>query len=125
MANKCTDEWNRAKDFLKAAKVNMELNDIKTVANREYFAMERAVIVSLLIENKKVPKNHKEIWEMSRYLDFGINVSELMRKLYDLRLQADYGKISDIVELNKENVANYLKEIELVIKKIKEKYKLE
>ena len=80
---KYTDEWNRAKDFLKAARANIEIKDIKTVANREYFAMERAVVVALLIENKRAPKNHKEIWEMSRYLDLGINIHELMRILYD------------------------------------------
>ena len=125
MAKKYTSEWNRAKEFLRAAKSNLELNDIKTVANREYFAMERAVVSALLIENKKVSKNHKKIWEMSKFLELGFDVSNLMRQLYDLRLQADYGKISDIVELNEDNVVYYLKQLELVIKKIKEKYKLE
>jgi len=125
LVKKYTDEWNRAKDFLKAVRANIEIKDIKTVANREYFAMERAVVVALLIENKRAPKNHKEIWEMSRYLDLGINIHELMRRLYDLRLQADYGKISNIVELNEQNVKYYLDKIELIMKKIKEKYNIE
>ena len=87
--------------------------------------MERAVVSALLIENKKVSRNHKKIWEMSKFLDMDFDVYTLMRKLYDLRLQADYGKISDIIELNDDNVIYYLKQLELVIKKIKEKYKLE
>ena len=125
MVKNYTNEWNRSKEFLKAAKSNLELNDIKTVANREYFAMERAVVSALLIENKKVSRNHKKIWEMSKFLDLDFDVYTLMRKLYDLRLQADYGKISDIIELNDDNVIYYLKQLELAIKKIKEKYKLE
>ena len=42
-----------------------------------------------------------------------------------LRLQADYGKISNIVELNEQNVKYYLDKIELIMKKIKEKYNIE
>ena len=42
-----------------------------------------------------------------------------------LRLQADYGKIPNIVELNEQNVKYYLDKIELIMKKIKEKYNIE
>lgn len=125
MAKNYINEWGRAKDFLKAVKDNLNLNDIKTSANREYFAIERAVVCALMIENRKISKNHKKIWEMSKSLDIGFDAFNLMRKLYDLRLQADYGKISNITELNKDNVVYYLKQLELIMKKIKEKYKLE
>jgi len=108
-----------------AAKSNLELNDIKTVANREYFTVERAVVAMLLIENKKVPRSHKKIWEMSKILDLDFDVYDLMRKLYDLRLQADYGKVSNVTELNRDSVIYYLKQLELIIKIIKDKYKLE
>lgn len=124
MEKKYLDEWKRAKDFLESARNNLNLNDIKTTANREYFAVERAVVCLLLIENKKVPKNHKIIWEMSKLLSIETNVHELMRKLYDLRLQADYGKVSDIAVLNKETVNDYLNQIEVVMKTIERKYNL-
>lgn len=122
LVKKYLDEWKRANDFLNAAKTNLEWGDLKTTANREYFALERAIVCVLLMENKKVFKNHKKIWEMSKSLD--LDVFSLMRKLYDLRLQADYGKISDIVELNRGNVIDYLNQVELLIKKIRKKYNL-
>lgn len=125
LAKRYINEWNRTKDFLMAAKSNLELNDIKTVANREYFTVERAVVAMLLIENKKVPRSHKKIWEMSKILDLDFDVYDLMRKLYDLRLQADYGKVSNVTELNRDSVIYYLKQLELIIKIIKDKYKLE
>ena len=124
LVKKYLNEWKRANDFLNAARNNLKLGDLKTVANREYFALERAIVSVLLMENKKVSKNHKKIWGMSRFLDLDVDVFNLMRRLYDLRLQADYGKISDIVELSEENITNYLNQVELLIKRIKEKYKL-
>ena len=124
LVKKCLDEWKRANDFLDAARNNLKLGDLKTTANREYFALERAIVSVLLMENKKVSKNHKKIWEMSRVLDLNVDVFNLMRKLYDLRLQADYGKTSHIVELSEGNVINYLSQVELLIKRIREKYNL-
>ena len=124
LVKKYLNEWKRANDFLNAARNNLKLGDLKTVANREYFALERAIVSVLLMENKKVSKNHKKIWEMSRVLDLNVDVFNLMRKLYDLRLQADYGKTSHIVELSEGNVINYLSQVELLIKRIREKYNL-
>lgn len=124
MEKKYLSEWKRAKSFLVAAKNNLKLNDIKTVANREYFATERAVVTALILENKKAPKNHKKIWEVSKALELNMDITSFMRKLYDLRLQGDYGKTSEIIKLNKETVVDNLKEIETLIEKIKKKYKL-
>ena len=124
LEKKHLNEWERAKGFLLASKNNLKIGDIKTAANREYFSVERAIVCTLILEKKKVPKNHKNIWEMSKFLDLDINIYKLMRELYDLRLQADYGKISDLVELTNETVLNYIEKIDLLIKKIKEKYNL-
>lgn len=122
MEKRYLDEWKRALEFLEAVKRNLKEGDIKTAANREYFALERAVVSCLMIKFDKDLKNHQKIWELSKNLDAGI--SDLLRELYDLRLQADYGKSSKIVALNEKVIKNYLEKIETLLKKLKEKYKL-
>jgi uncharacterized protein (UPF0332 family) len=122
LEKKYLDEWKRALEFLEAVKNNLKVNDFKTAANRGYFAMERAVVCCLIIEFNKSLKHHQKIWELSKDLDF--DVYDLLRELYDLRLQADYGKISDIVELNERVVRDYLNRIETLLNKIKGRYKL-
>lgn len=122
MEKRYLDEWKRALEFLEAVKRNLKEGDIKTAANREYFALERAVVSCLMIKFDKDLKNHQKIWELSKNLDAG--VSDLLRELYDLRLQADYGKSSEIVALNEKVIKNYLEKIETLLKKLKEKYKL-
>jgi len=44
LAKRYLDEWKRAVDFAGAVKNNLGLNDLKTAANREYFAVEQAEI---------------------------------------------------------------------------------
>ncbi|MBI2106235.1 HEPN domain-containing protein [Candidatus Woesearchaeota archaeon] len=122
MEKKYSDEWKRAEEFLDAVKRNLKEGDIKTAANREYFALERAVVCCLMIKFGKDLKNHQKIWELSKSLDTG--VFDLLRELYDLRLQADYGKSSEIVVLNEMVVKDFLDKIEALLKKLKGKYKL-
>lgn len=116
------NEWKRALEFLDAVKNNLRVNDFKTAANRGYFALERVVVCCLIIEFNKSLKNHQRIWELSRGL--GMGIYELLRELYDLRLQADYGKSSEIVELDEKIVKEYLIKIEETFEKIRRKYKL-
>lgn len=75
-----------------------------------------------MIKFGKDLKNHQKIWELSKSLDTG--VFDLLRELYDLRLQADYGKSSEIVVLNEMVVKDFLDKIEALLKKLKGKYKL-
>jgi len=122
LEGKYLDEWKRALDFINAVKNNLKVGDFKTAANREYFALESAVVCCLIVKFDKELKNHQKIWELSRELDSG--VYDLLRELYDLRLQADYGKAFEIVELNEKIVKDYLGKIEGVFEKFKKRYKL-
>ncbi len=122
LGKKYLDEWKRALEFLEAVKRNLKDGDIKTAANREYFALERAVICCLMIKSDKALKNHRKIWELSRDLD--IDVYDLLRELYDLRLQADYGKSSEITELNEKTIGEYLDKVEKTFEDLRERYKL-
>lgn len=108
--------------FLDAVKNNLKVDDFRTAANREYFALERAAVCCLIIDFNKVLKNHQKIWEMSKDLD--LDIYELLRELYDLRLQADYGKSFELVEFNEDIVKEYLNKIENVFEKIRRRYKL-
>ena len=119
------EDWQRAKDFLKAAEANLNLGDFKTSANRSYFTAESAVIASLKLSSKPVSKNHKNIWELSNLLEVGINTHDLLRELYDLRMQADYGYMSSEKILDKETVSAYLLKVKELLNAIKKKYKLD
>jgi len=122
LERKYLDEWKRALDFINAVKNNLKVGDFKTAANREYFALESAVVCCLIVKFDKELRNHQKIWELARDLDS--DAYDLLRELYDLRLQADYGKASEIVELNEKIVKDYLGKIEGVFEKFKKKYKL-
>lgn len=111
-------EWKRAKDFLAAAEANLKLDDVNTAANREYFAAERAIVALLHAKTGQKFKEHRKIWDASRVLSLSSDTYKLLRELYDLRLQADYGKAFSIVPLTKENVKAYLQRIRALLKEI-------
>lgn len=118
------EDWLMAKDFLEAAEANFRLNDFRTAANRIYFTAESAVVAALKFNSKPVSKNHKNIWMLSNLLGLGINTHELLRDLYDMRLQADYGYVSNMVKLDKDNIDRYLSNVRDLLKEIKNKFKL-
>lgn len=122
MEKEFINDWKRALEFLKSAETNLKLKDIKTAANRGYFAAETSILACLKKKLKKFPKEHKNIWTYSKLLDLDIDSFSLLRELYDLRLQADYGRMSEIVELSEESVKDYLKKVEGLIDIIKKKY---
>ncbi len=119
------EDWKRAKDFLKAAENNFNIDDYKTAANRAYFSAERAIIAALKFNSLPVSKNHKNIWTYSKLLVLKIDIFSLLRELYDMRLQADYGNVSNIIELSKDNLNMQLSKVRDLLKEINDKYKLE
>ena len=119
--DKPSETLKRALEFLKAVENNLKIGDIKTAANREYFAAESAIVAYLQKKFKKVPKEHANIWTYSKLLGLEVDTFSLLRELYDLRLQADYGKSSEIVQLDEAAVKIYLKKVSDLIKKIKAK----
>ncbi|MDD4878417.1 MAG: HEPN domain-containing protein [Candidatus Nanoarchaeia archaeon] len=102
-------DWERAEGFLKAAESNLRLNDYRTAANREYFACESAVCAVLKLKGIAVRREHKDIWVKSAFISQ--NAKSLLRELYDLRLQADYGKASVITPLSYDIAEEYLEKV--------------
>src|SRR3989344_6396197 len=106
-----------AEEFLKSAKNSLDFS-MRTSANRLYFALEKAVIAYIIYNLREVPKNHQKIWEISSDL-LGEEYYSVLRELYDLRMQADYGRISVFLELSLEVLKNKLVKVESLINNIR------
>lgn len=111
------NELKIAFEFLDVSKNNLN-SSLKTSANRIYFALERAVVSYLYFKKINIPKNHQKLWELSSEF-LGDGFYKILRELYDLRMQADYGIVSVFVVLNKDILKKYLIEVEFLINKIK------
>jgi len=92
LEKKYLSEISLAEEFLKSAKNSLEFS-MRTSANRLYFALEKAVVSYILFRGGEIPKNHQKIWEFSSSL-LEQEYYTVLRELYDLRMQADYGRIS-------------------------------
>lgn len=115
------NELKIAEEFLDVAKKNMKSSP-RTSANRLYFAFEKAVTSYFCFKNIKIPKNHQKLWEISaEYL--GGDYYSLLRSLYDLRMQADYGAVSIFVDLDEKVLKENFIKVEFLINKIKEMMK--
>ncbi len=108
-----------AEEFIEATRINLR-SSLRTSANRIYFAFEKAIESYILYMEKKIPKNHQKIWELSSEL-LGEEYYNHFRILYDLRMQADYGTASIIVLFNESIVKENLHKTETLIKDIKMK----
>jgi len=118
LEKKYLNELKFAEEFLEAAKRNLE-SSLRTSANRLYFAVEKAVISYFYFKNIKIPKNHQKLWELSAE-HLGEECYQLLRRLYDLRMQADYGLTSVFTDLNQEILKENLAKAEFFINKVKE-----
>ena len=100
------EEWQKAKRFFNSSLRNLKLGDIETSANRLYFSAERAAVAWLKKNKVSVPPDHQQIWFLSKKITIPLNSYSLLKELYDLRLQADYGKRFEIAVLNAETIKN-------------------
>ena len=121
MEKKYLSEISLAEEFLKSAKNSLEFS-MRTSANRLYFALEKAVVSYILFKGHEIPKTHQKIWEFSSTM-LGEEYYSALRELYDLRMQADYGRISVFLELSLEVLKNKLVKVESLIESIKLKLK--
>ncbi len=112
------DDWQKAKRFFNSSLHNLTRGDIETSVNRLYFSAERASAAWLKKNKISVPPDHQQIWFLSQRIAISINSHALLRELYDLRLQADYGKRFEIAVLNKETVKNYLSKTRRLLEEI-------
>jgi len=119
LAKEYLTEIKLAEEFIEAAKNNLNYS-LRTSANRVYFALEKAIVGFLIFNGIKIPKNHQKIWELaSEFL--GEESYRLLRELYDLRMQADYGVVSLIVDFNEKVVLKKINEVKNLIETIKKK----
>ena len=100
------EEWQKAKRFFNSSLRNLKLGDIETAANRLYFSGERAAVAWLKKNKVSVPPDHQQIWFLSKKINIPSNSYSLLKELYDLRMQADYGKRFEIAVLNAETIKN-------------------
>ncbi len=119
MERNYSDEFKIAEEFLRISKSNLE-SSMRTSANRIYFAMEKAVTAYFYFKKIRVPKNHQKLWELSAKTP-GEEYYSVLRNLYDLRMQADYGSASVFVGLNIENIKENINKVEDLIYKLKQK----
>ncbi len=123
MEKRYLNEIKVAEEFIKIAEEVVKVS-LRTSANRVYFALEKAVIGFLLFKGLEVPKNHQKIWDVSSEL-LGEDSYQLFRELYDLRMQADYGTESIIVEFNEKIVMEKINKVNNFINMIKDMSKEE
>ena len=115
------NEFKIAEEFLEIAKKNLPAS-LRTSANRLYFALEKAVIAYFYFKKIKIPRNHQKLWELSAEL-LGENYYSLLRELYDLRMQADYGNTSIFVELSVRVIIENIEKVKDLIGELKRKIK--
>jgi len=119
LEKKYLTEFKLSEEFLKIAKINSNLS-FRSSANRLYFSFEKAVISYLLFKGLKVPKNHQKMWELCSE-SLGEEHYSHLRRLYDLRMQGDYGNISVFVMLTKSTLQENITKTEDLINKIRRK----
>lgn len=112
------EDWQKAKRFFNSSLRNLNLGDVETSANRLYFSAERASVAWLKKNRVAVPPDHQQIWFLSKKIVIPTDSNALLKELYDLRLQADYGKRFEIAVLNKETVKNYLSKTRRLLEEI-------
>jgi len=113
----------KAKKFIKSAKVLLEINDYDSVVSRTYYAMF-FMTEALLLTKNLAPKSHSGLISLfgDHFVKTNIFPKEMGRQLnraYDKRLMGDYGT-SIVIDKNEaqellkigqdfvENIAEYL-----------------
>lgn len=121
MEKRYLNELKISEEFLKVAKNNLE-ESLRTSANRLYFSFEKAVVAYLMFKKIKVLKNHQKVWELCAEF-LGEEFYNHLRNLYDLRMQADYGNVSQFIKFNKDILKNEIRKTDILIKKVKKMIK--
>ena len=110
------EDLERAHAALRSAQRNFEEGDILTAANRLFVACESAVYAFLKLEYGSVSMSRERI--LTRLKDLDKQMKEIYDKSYDLRVQADYGRVSKQLPLTTENVQVMLAKVTEIIQKV-------
>lgn len=119
--NEIIEDFDRVKKAFASAKRNFEEDDMFTAANRLFVACENAVYVCMKLKFGGTTISRKRI--ILKIQSISPIMMELYERSYDLRVQADYGRKSKIVELNKERVGEILCKVQKLISDIEKQLK--
>ena len=107
-------DMQRSQEALESAERNLKESDIITAANRTFVACENAVYV--LLKSKFGSTSISRIKILTKLKEINPKAKEAYDESYDLRVQADYGKETKILPLNKENIEKILEKVKEIIK---------
>lgn len=113
LKNEIIEDFNRAKNAFVSAMRNFDDNDLFTTANRLFVACENAVYVCMKLRFGGTTISRKRI--ILKIGSISPRMMELYERSYDLRVQADYGRKSRIIELDKERVTELIDKIQKLI----------
>jgi len=113
LRNEILEDFSRAKRALASAKRNFEEGDILTAANRIFVACENVIYASLKFKFGNTTFSRKRI--ILKLDEIDPILKEVYEGSYDMRVQADYGRRSRIITINKENVEEIVKKVERII----------
>lgn len=111
--NEIIEDFNRAKNALASSKRNFEEGDTLTAANRIFVACENAVYACMKLKFGSTTISRKRI--VLKMESISPLMMELYERSYDLRVQADYGRKSRIMELSIERVEEIIWKVEKLI----------
>ncbi|MDP3104570.1 MAG: hypothetical protein Q8M95_08170 [Candidatus Methanoperedens sp.] len=116
LKNEIIEDLDRAKNAFASAKRNFDEEDMFTASNRLFVACENAVYACMKLKFGGTTISRKRI--IMKIESISPDMMELYERSYDLRVQADYGRKSRIVELNKERVGEMMHKVQKLIKGI-------
>lgn len=117
MSMEIKKDIERAEQALQSAQRNLKEGDILTAANRNFIACENAVYVLLKLKFGSASISRMKI--LTKLKEISPDAKEAYDSSYDLRVQADYGRESRIITLNRENLEKSLQEVNNLVEKAK------
>ncbi len=121
LKNKIIEDFDRAKTAFASARRNFDEGDLFTAANRLFVACENAVYACMKLRFGGTTISRKRI--ILKIQSISPRMMELYERSYDLRVQADYGRKSRIVEFNKERIGEMINKVEKLIMDIETELK--
>lgn len=121
LKNEIIEDFDRAKTAFASARRNFDEGDLFTAANRLFVACENAVYACMKLRFGGTTISRKRI--ILKIQSVSPRMMELYERSYDLRVQADYGRKSRIVEFNKERIGEMINKVEKLIMDIENELK--
>ncbi len=111
----------RAKEALDSAERNLKEGDILTTANRTFVACENSVYVMLKLTFGSTSINRNKI--LTKLKEISPDAKKCYDDSYDLRVQADYGRVAQKMELNEKNIKNIFEKVKSLVQDAEKSFK--